>query len=154
MLSKKKKFPYWSYKDKILSQRISDLMWVLGFGGFVCEFYTRTSNRNACGQTNTQITQICKCAASWTLTKQIQSPLRNSESIDPLINTHLTFLYTPSTSPPNQYTHIRTQTHTLLIHQQDGNEQTSPTLIYHSDWKWSLFDSTLPPFSLHSSLPL
>lgn len=51
----------------------------------------------------------------------------------PLINTHtLTYRHT----------------HTLLIHQQHGNEQTSPTLIYHSDWKWSLFDSTLPLFSL------
>lgn len=36
----------------------------------------------------------------------------------------------------SQYTHA-------LIHQQHGNEQASPTLIYHSDWKWSLFDGAL-----------
>lgn len=47
-----------------------------------------------------------------------------------------------ATGPPiNMHTH--TQTHTFLILQQ-----TSPKLIYHSDWKWSLFNSTFAPFAL------
>lgn len=89
--------------------------------------------------------------------KQMQSPLRNAESMDTLINTHLTFQYAPSNTPqppPPINTHTHTQTRTLLIHQQHGNEQTSPTLIYHSDWKWLQFDSTQHPLSLSPQLSL
>lgn len=134
-------FSNYSHKDKIISQRINDLICVLGVLGFGVWRSTHTYitlHKNPCVHTDTCIRKTCKHTDSSTLTKQISSPLRKAESMDSLINTHLSFGYTPSDTPQASQINTHTLTHTAnppTIHQRHGSEQTSPTLIYHRDWK-------------------
>lgn len=88
-----------------------------------------------------------------TLTKQIQSPLRNAESINTFLTlhideyTHLAFQYTVkhTKAPSDQYAHLANP---FAACKRAGLANTSITPI-GSDL---LLDSTLPPFSLRGSL--